>query len=162
MLDLEATVALTKMLASFPGIVNDQMQEAKLSLFEEGLEGVTSAAIRETAGRFMRGEVPEQNRSFSPTIAEFRPVAIGVQEAQELRARPRLPKPTYRPGILAPFQITQQRKLAENAHLPVIKEDVSYDDWRRMSMAREVPTGAKWVASVGIVYGPENKAAMRS
>jgi len=105
----------------------------------------------------MRGEVPDQNRSFSPTVAEFRPVALSVMEAQELRARPRLPKPAYRPGILAPFQITQQRKLAENAHLPVIKEDVSYDEWRRMSKAGEVPVGGKWVAALGIVYGPENK-----
>lgn len=55
----------------------------------------------------------------------------------------------------APFQVRQQKRLAENAHLPVLFEDVSFDKWRLMSAAKEIPVGAKWVA--GIVYGPGPK-----
>lgn len=55
----------------------------------------------------------------------------------------------------APFQVRQQKRLAENAHLPVLFDDVSFDKWRQMSEAKLIPVGAKWVS--GIVYGPEPK-----
>lgn len=129
----------------------------KLLAYEVGLQGVTDEAVCETAIRFLRGDVHNQNRAFAPSIAEFVHEAIGVMEVQRLRKQEQKPALSYRPGPLAPYQITYQRKLAENAHLPVIKDNVSYDEWRRMSRAREIPTGAMWVSATGIVYGPYQK-----
>lgn len=58
---------------------------------------------------------------------------------------------------LAPFEIRKSKALQANAHLPILHENVSYDEWKRMSAARLVPTGSKWVAATAIVYGPEPK-----
>jgi hypothetical protein len=54
---------------------------------------VSSQAITETAQRFISGDVPDQSRTFSPSVAEF------VQEARRwaslipYRDRPSLPPP---------------------------------------------------------------------
>lgn len=55
--------------------------------------------------------------------------------------------------------IQHRKALAEHSHLPVIAENVSYEDWRRMSAQRQVPVGAMWVASLGTVYGPKQARA---
>lgn len=59
--------------------------------------------------------------------------------------------------MLAPFEILKNKKLAENAHLPVLYTDKSSDDFRRLSIARELPAGAKLVACLAIIFGPEPK-----
>lgn len=111
-------------------------------------------AITETAQRFRRNEIPDQSTTFAPSVAEFVSAARRQEELIAIRSRPRLQAPTHWSGPLAPFQVTQQRLLAENEHLPVLFEDVSYDRWRKLSADRQVPVGAKWVAALGIVYGP--------
>ena len=58
---------------------------------------------------------------------------------------------------LAPFEILKSKKQAENAHLPVLFTDKSSDDWRRMSLARQITPGSKYVACLGTIYGPEPK-----
>ena len=74
-----------------------------------------------------------------------------------MKARPRIAAPEYRPtgGSMPPFLVTRQRLLAENSHLPVLHENIGYDEFRKMSKARDIPVGAKWVAALGIIYGPE-------
>lgn len=149
----QAHTAIALMLDSFGQSQADR--KGLLLTFEAGLRDVTDEAICETAHRYVSGKADSQNLSFAPSVAQFCSFARSVMEAQELRARPRLPHQRYQSGTLAPFEITYQRKLAENSHLPVIKSDVSFDEWRRMSAAREIPVGARWIAATGIVYGPK-------
>lgn len=121
-------------------------------------QGLSSLAVIEAAQRFVMGDVPDQSKTFAPSVAEFVQEARQRQEYIDLKAKPRLPAPRYFPGKLAPFQVRQQKRLSENSHLPVIFENVNSDQWRKLSAAKEVPTGAIWVASLGIVYGPERSA----
>lgn len=107
--------------------------------------------------RFISGDVQGQSKTFAPSIAEFVAEVRKRQEYIDLKAKPRLPGPRYFPGPLAPFQIRQQKRLSENSHLPVLHENISLDQWKRMSAAKEIPVGSKWLASLGIVYGPNAK-----
>lgn len=104
------------------------------------------------------GDVQEQSKTFAPSVAEFVAEARRRQGYIDAKtAKPKsLPLPRYFPGPLAPFQVRQQKRLAENAHLPVLHENISYDQWRKMSAAKEIPAGATW-CSLGIVYGPHSK-----
>ncbi|TIM14481.1 MAG: hypothetical protein E5Y67_12440 [Mesorhizobium sp.] len=95
---------------------------------------------------------------FAPAPARFAQEARQRQEYIERQKRPSLALPRYFRGPLAPFQVRQQKRLAENSHLPILFENISYDQWRKMSAAREIPTGATW-CSLGIVYGPAPKTA---
>ena len=94
---------------------------------------------------------------FAPAAPRFAQEVRQRQEYIDLKARPRLPAPRYFPGPLAPFQIRQEKRRAENAHLPILFENVSYDQWRKLSANKEIPVGATWIATLGIVYGPEPK-----
>jgi hypothetical protein len=125
--------------------------------YEAALEGVSGQAIIDAAARFTKGEVAGQSRTFCPSLAEFVPEAKTRQELLNLASRPRIPAPTFHRGPLAPFQVAQQKAFAENSHLPVLFEDINFDQWKRMSKDQQVPPGSKWVAALGIVYGPENR-----
>lgn len=57
--------------------------------------------------------------------------------------------------ILAPFQVLKNKKLNEYRDHPVLHENVSHDEWRKLSRAKEVPVGAVWVACLQTVYGPK-------
>lgn len=152
-MDQQAYLAIAAMLNSFPqGSSNPDLT---MTTYEAVLRGASPQAIIEAAERFVKGLVSGQSKTFAPSIAEFFTEVTQRQEYIDLRAKPRLPPPRYFPGPLAPFQIRQQKRFAENSHLPVLFEDVSFDKWRLMSAAKEIPVGAKWVA--GIVYGPEPK-----
>jgi hypothetical protein len=124
--------------------------------FEMAMSGLSSQAVIEAARRFIMGDVPKQSKTFAPSVAEFVAEVRNQQEIIEIRKTPRLPAPRYFPGPLAPFQVRQQKRLAENSHLPILFENISYDQFRKMSAAKEIPVGASW-CSLGIVYGPEPK-----
>jgi hypothetical protein len=127
-----------------------------LDTFELATASLSPTAVIEAAQRFIMGDVREQSKTFAPSVAEFVAEARRRQEfidAKTANSRS-LPAPRYFPGPLAPFQVRQQKRLAENAHLPVLFEKINSDQWRKMSLAREIPVGAKFVASLGIVYGP--------
>lgn len=124
--------------------------------YKLALQDLSSQAVIEAAQRFVMGDVQGQSKTFAPSIAEFVAEARQRQELLALKARPRLPAPRYFPGPLAPFQIRQQKRLAENAHLAILFENISFDQFRKMSRAREIPVGAKW-CSLGIIFGPEPK-----
>lgn len=120
------------------------------------LREASSLAITEAAQRFVTGEVRDQSRTFAPSVAEFCAEVRRRQEFIDVRNRPRLPAPpVYRKGPLAPFEIQRQKALTEYADRPVLFEDISYDQWRRLSAEKAVPVGAIWVAALGIVYGPK-------
>jgi hypothetical protein len=116
---------------------------------------VDDSAIVAAAERFASGTVPEQSKKFAPSGPEFLDEVRKQQEYIALRNRPRIAPPVYRSGPLAPFQIAQQKKLSENSNRPVLFEDINFEQWKRMSAEKQVPVGAKWVAALGIVYGPQ-------
>lgn len=126
-----------------------------ISSFEERLTGHSIEAVEAAVRRFLDGEVPDQNMRFAPSVPEFIREVVTQEEAISIRERPRLPKPVYRPGLMAPFEMTKQKALAANQHRPVIKTDVTFEQFKAMSVAREIPVGASWVACLATVYGPE-------
>lgn len=133
-----------------------------LRTYEAVLADSLPEAVVRAAQRFTTGKVPKQSLTFSPSVAEFVVEVERQEENIELQARPRIPPPIYRPGPLAPFQIAQQKKLAENSHLPVLYENIGHDQWLKLSRTRQIPTGAKWVACLGIIYGPEPKRVQQA
>lgn len=147
--------AITAMLNCFPQ--TSQNYEILFETLDRLCASQTDQAIIKAAERFAAGDVPEQSKKFAPSGPEFVAEVRIQQEYIDIKARPRLPRPEYRPGPLAPFQITQQRLYAENANRPVLFEDVSFDVWKKLSAGKQIPVGAKWVAALGIVYGPEPK-----
>lgn len=128
-----------------------------MGTYEAVLQGLSPQAVIEAAQRYTMGDVQGQSKTFAPSVAEFVAEARQRQEYIDLKSKLRLPAPRYFPGPLAPFQVRQQKRLSENSHLPVLFESISYDQFRKMSAAKEIPVGATWVASLGIVFGPEPK-----
>jgi phosphate/sulfate permease len=154
-MDQKAYLAVTAMLNSFPQGNNNP--DLTMGTYEAVLRDASSQAITEAAQRFTTGKVQGQSKTFAPSVAEFIAEVERRQELIDIQAKPRLPPPQYFPGPLAPFQIRQQKRLAENAHRPVLFENINFDQWRKLSANREIPVGAIWVASLGIVYGPDPK-----
>lgn len=151
----QAENEITAMLNSFPQ--TSQNYVLLLATLEQRLVGVSDQAIIEAAQRFMDGEVTDQSKKFAPSLPEFIEEVKRRQEYHELLARPRIPPPVYRPGPLAPFEVARQKALAANSHRPVLFEDISNEQWRKLSRERQIPEGSVWVAALGLVYGPESK-----
>lgn len=126
-----------------------------MATLERKCEGLSDQAIIEAAERYGDGDVKDQSKKFAPTVPEFIEEVRRRQEYIELKARPRIAPPKYVPGPLAPFEIARQKAFSTYSHLPMLLENISYDEWRRLSSTKQVPTGAIWVAALGIVYGPQ-------
>jgi hypothetical protein len=126
-----------------------------LRTYRAVLANCSSQAIVEAAQRFTTGRVPDQSKTFAPSVAEFLGEVERQQELIDIKKKPALPPPRYFPGPLAPFQIRQQKRLSENSHLPVISANATFEEFRRLSASKQLPVGAKFVASLGIIYGPE-------
>ena len=127
-----------------------------MGTYEAVLQGISPQAVTEAAQRFTMGDVPGQSKTFAPSIAEFVAEARQRQEYIDLKARPRLPAPRYFPGPLAPFQVRQEKRRAENADRPVIEANVPLDRFIALSRAKQLPVGAIWVATMGIL-GPASR-----
>jgi len=94
-------------------------------------------------------------------VAEFVTEARQRQEYIDLKAKPRLPAPRYSPGSLAPFQVRQEKRRAEYADRPVIEANVPLDRFVALSRAKQLPTDAIWVSSLGILGpAPKQQAAV--
>lgn len=88
----ESYQALTKMLNAFPQSAADL--RGLLLTYDEDTTGVPDQAIIEAAGRFRRGEVAGQNKTFAPSIAEFCTEARRIAELLPYRGMTRLTPPT--------------------------------------------------------------------
>lgn len=152
----QAQSSITEMLNAFGQ--TSQNYEVFLVTLGRLCAGLTDQAIIETADRFASGDVPDQSKKYPPTGPEFVEEARKRQEFIELRSRPRIAPPAYVRGALAPFEISRQKAFSKYSHLPVLVENVSFDEWRRLSATKQVPPGAIWVACLSTVYGPEAKA----
>lgn len=149
----QAQSSITEMLNSFGQTT--QNYEVFLVTLERLCAGLSDQAITEAADRFAAGDVKDQSKKFPPSGPEFIEEVRRRQEYLELKARPRIAPPKYVPGPLAPFEIARQKAFSSYGHLPMLLENISYDEWRRLSTTKQVPTGAIWVAALGIVYGPQ-------
>lgn len=128
-----------------------------LATLQNLLRGADDLAIVSAAERFAAGKVPGQSKKFAPSTPEFCDEVENQRGYIDLMSRPRIAPPAYRSGPLSPFELKRQKAFADNAHLPVLFESVTYDEFRKMSAQRQIPTGAKWVAILGTVYGPDSK-----
>jgi hypothetical protein len=153
----QASDAITEMLNGFPQ--TNQDYSALLPMLARLCSGLSDEALISAADRFAAGDVKDQSKKFAPSAPEFVEEARRRDELLKVLARPRLPPPTYQRGPLAPYQIATQKKWAENAHLPVLFTDIDFNKWKALSAAKDVPAGAKWVASLGVVFGPAPKPA---
>jgi hypothetical protein len=131
-----------------------------LDTYEQQLAVVSTEAVERAVRRFLAGDVEGQSKRFAPTMAEFMSEARDGEEYLAILNRPpaaiALP---YRgdPDNLAPFEKRIAKSKASHAHLPILHEDISFDQWRKLSASRAIPVGAVWVACLGTVYGPDPK-----
>lgn len=154
----QAEQSIIEMMNCFPQTSQDY--RLLLGSLAKLCDGLTDQAIIEAAGRFASGDVPEQSLKFAPSAPEFVAEARKRQEFVDLRALPRLAPPTvdYRPGSLSPLMVRQQRALSENADCPIILENASLEDFKRMSKAGQLPVGSRWVATLAIIFGPRQSS----
>jgi hypothetical protein len=120
------------------------------------VDGLSPQAVIEACRRFILGNVEGQSMDFAPAAPRFAQEARQRQEYIDLKARPRLPARRYFPGPLAPFQVRQEKRRAQYADRPVTEANVPLDRFIAMSKAKQLPTGAVWVATMGIL-GPSPK-----
>lgn len=150
----QAEQSIIAMMNCFPQ--TNQDYRLLLASLDRLCAGLTDQAIIEAAERYAAGDVKDQSKRFAPSGPEFVEEARRRQEMVDLRNRPRIAAPkAYRPGTLAPFELSQQRKWERHGHLPILAEDINFDQWKRLSAERQFPVGAVWVASLGVVFGPE-------
>lgn len=58
-------------------------------------------------------------------------------------------------SYLRPFEVLKNKKLAEYRDHPVLFENIGHDEVRKKSLAKQLPVGAVWVASLATVFGPK-------
>lgn len=154
-MDQQAFKELTRMLESFPQTSGNP--DLTVSAYELAVHGLSSPAIIEACQRFVSGLVEGQSMDFAPAAPRFAQEVRQRQEYIDLKAKPRLPAPRYFPGPLAPFQVRQEKRGAQYADRPVIEANVPLDRFVAMSRAKQLPTDAIWVATMGIL-GPAHSA----
>jgi hypothetical protein len=152
-MDQQAFKELTRMLESFPQTSGNP--DLTVSAYELAVHGLSSQAIIETCQRFVSGSVEGQSMDFAPAPPRFGQEARRRQE--EMGRKRSLPLPLYSPGPKAPFQVRQEKRRAEYADRPVIEANVPLDRFIALSRAKQLPTGAIWVATMGIL-GPAHSA----
>jgi hypothetical protein len=64
-----------------------------LLTYDKALTGIEDRAIEEAAGRFISGDVKDQNRTFAPSVPEFVQEARRIHQILPYRGRPQLEAP---------------------------------------------------------------------
>jgi hypothetical protein len=123
--------------------------------YKLALEGLSSQAVIEAAHRFITGDVPDQSKTFAPSIAEFVTEARKRQEIIDTIARPRIAARGYvSTGHLRPFDILRQKALTKFQDCPILHENISHAEFMALSKTGKIPVGAVWSAACNNVYGP--------
>ncbi|WP_146211827.1 hypothetical protein [Mesorhizobium loti] len=141
---------MIRMLNGFPQTTENY--DLLLDSYMQQLASLSTEAVVRAVRRYLSGDVPEQHMTFAPSVPEFVREARASEEYLRLLNAPKRPALEYHRGNLAPFEIMSNKRKAENANRPVLHEDVSVEQFRSFSAARQLPVGAKWVA--GVIYGP--------
>lgn len=87
-----------------------------------------------------------------PIPAEFSELSDQFIESEWRAARNRAQMEVDRNP--PPYVRQRQKEAARRSDLPIIMQDASFEDFKRMSKAHELPAGASWVASTNTIYGP--------
>lgn len=87
-----------------------------------------------------------------PIPAEFSELSDQFIESEWRAARSRAQMEVDRNP--PPYVRQRQKEAARRSDLPIIMQDASFEDFKRMSKAHELPAGASWVASTNTIYGP--------
>lgn len=127
-----------------------------LRTYEAALDGVSPQAIAETAQRYVRGDIPDQNKTFAPSVAEFVTAAKRQEEYISIRNRPRLPAPLIRPQPKEPPR--QERTPEEKARVQQIMQDF-HDSCRQQELVRFEAERAEIRARYGMT--PERLASIK-
>jgi hypothetical protein len=145
---------LTKMLNAFPQSPADLA--ALLLTYDEDLTGISDQAICETAQRYRRGDIPDQNKTFAPSIAEFVASARRQEEYVSNRNKPRLPPPVLKP--CPPEPPRQERTEEEKARVQQIMQDF-HDSCRQQELVRFEAERAEIRARYGMT--PDRLASIK-
>lgn len=139
------------MLNAFPA--GNGNPDLTMATYERALNSVSSQAIIDAAQRFTSGDVPGQNRSFAPSVAEFVQQARKQDEYLAAKDRPRV---AYSHVVEhMPFMLRIEKKRAEYADRHILYTDINFDQWKRLSQGGQIPVGGVWVSSLGTIYGPK-------
>ena len=149
-MDQRAFKELTRMLESFPQTSGNP--DLTVSAYELAVHGLSSQAIIEACQRFISGLVEGQGIDFAPAAPRFAQEARKRQEYIDLKGRPRLASPAAYTGT--PWHIRQEKARTKYRECPIIKENVSFDEFKKISAARQIPVGGAWVASLATIFGP--------
>lgn len=158
-MDQRATQEISLLLNGFPQ-ARDTDPSGLLYSFGLAVEGLSTEAIVDAARRYGTGRVEGQSTEYAPSPAAFAQEARRRQEAITLRNTPYLPAPSRAFGGPAPFQVAQERARHDNARRAVLKTDATFDEFKAMSRAGDLPAGSSWVACLSTIYGPEPKQAV--
>lgn len=123
-----------------------------MSAYELAVQGLSAQAIIEACQRFISGIVEGQSMDFAPAAPRFAQEVRQRQEYISLKSKPALPPPRYYTGT--PWHVRQEKARTQYRECSIIKENVSYDEWRGMSQRREIPPGSVWVATIATIFGP--------
>lgn len=133
----QAEDSITQMLNCFPQ--TSQNYELLYATLDKLLVGLSNQATIEAAERFAAGDVAGQSKKYAPSVPEFVEEVRRRQAYIDARNRPRLPPPTYERGPLVPFEVNRQKAIAENAHLSVLVDVATYDQFRKLSSTNQLP-----------------------
>lgn len=156
----EKAKEITRMLNGFPQTTENY--RLLLDSYMQLLTDLSNEAVVRAVRRFLAGDVPDQHMTFAPSVPEFVREAKNCEQYLLALSSPKRPALEYARGELAPFQRRLNKCRAENAHLPVLHENVTYEQFKTFSASKQIPIGAKWVASLGVIFGPEKLSLAHS
>lgn len=128
------------------------------------LEGYPSWAIEAAVRKFLRGQVDGASKAFCPRPPEISAAVRSelehvYDEIDKAKRKAEFKEGQPAPRGNSPFERMQAKARAENAHLTVLFDDVSHARFLELHKSRQIPVGGKWVAALGIVYGPPTVAS---
>ena len=134
----------------------ERLRDAQVRAYMFGLDKLPGWAIGEAVRDFTSGKVerPARRVGVLPTVEELaKEVRRHVEDEAARQSRARI---SNRPAAeRVPFMERIERKRAEYADRPVLYTDVDNDKWRALSKSGQLPPDARWVASLGTVFGPK-------
>lgn len=89
---------------------------------------------------------------FAPAAPRFAQEARKRQEYIDIKAKPRLPAPSFYHHTGSPFHVRQEKIRTNYRECAVLAESIGLDEYRRR--AKEFPDGHAWIAATATVYGP--------
>lgn len=138
------------------GEKSQALMAARVRAYMLGLGKLPGWAISEAVMAFIEGRVERPSRRIGilPTVEELATETRKIVEREGSRQQSAA-QFARRPIERIPFLEKLERKRAEYADRQVLFTNVDLDKARMLSRTGQLPVGAKWVAMLGTVFGPE-------